>query len=125
MSGKEMVQRSEVAELIAQERAGMLEELRDLVAQDVAFLARARSEGFDARNSVRLALTSEVSEDGRPTLAVQGGAEGLPDEIFPRLSAGYTVHYQAVVRSSAIADVERPELGVPSPIGGPLSAGGA
>ncbi len=104
MTGTELVQRSEVAELIAKERTEMLEELRDMVAQDVAFLARARLEGFEPRDSVRLVVTSSPSVDGLPTLAVQGGAEGLPDMIFPQLSKGYVVRYQAVLRNAAVTD---------------------
>jgi hypothetical protein len=125
MNGTEMVQRSDVAEIIARERAGLLEDLRDLVVQDAAFLARARSEGFDVHASIRLAVTSEFSDDGRPTLAVQGGVEGLPDEIFPRLSKGYTVHYQAAVREPAIEGGSRLELEEPSSQASVTSEGGA
>lgn len=125
MNELEMVPRSDIAEIVARERAGMIEELRDLVYQDAAFLARARSEGFDVRESVRVAITSEVSDEGRPTLAVQGGADGLPDQIFPKLSKGYTVHYQACVRAPAIEGSSMPELGVPSNGHAALVAGGA
>lgn len=125
MNGLEMVPRSDIAEIVARERAGMIEELRDLVYQDAAFLARARSEGFDVRESVRVAITSEVSDEGRPTLAVQGGADGLPDEIFPKLANGYTVHYQACVRAPAIEGSSMPELGMPSNGQAAQVAGGA
>jgi hypothetical protein len=111
MNGMEMMSNDDVAEVVSRERDSMLEELRDLVVQDVAFLARAKSEGFDARASVRLAVTSETSDGECPVLAVQGGSAGLPDLIFPKLSKGYVVHYQAATRSASIEGEASPELG--------------
>jgi hypothetical protein len=125
MNQTEMVPRSDVVEIVARERAEIMAQFQDLAAQDAAFVVRARAEGSDPRASVWLDVTSEVSDDGRPTLAVQGGVEGLPDEIFPRLSKGYTVHYQAAVREPAIEGENRPELGVPSTIDAVPSEGGA
>ena len=114
MKGSEMVSSRDVAEIVAQERTSTLEALRDMVAQDVAFLGRARSEGFDPSGSIRLAVTSEASDDGKPTLAAQGGSEGLPDEIFPRLTRGYTINYQATVRLTEIPAGNLPHLEGPT-----------
>lgn len=126
MNETQLARSGEIAEIVARERAAALEGLRDLVAQDVAFLARAMDEGFDARTSVRLALTPDTTEDGRPILAVEGSVEGLPDQIFPRLNKGYTVRYQAAIRGPALeaANESPPALSEPSPDAEPVPGGG-
>lgn len=125
MNGTEMLSSRDLADFVARERTELLEELRDLVAQDVAFIARSKNEGFSVRESVRLALTPELTADGRPTLAVEGSTEGLPDRIFPKLAKGYTVNYQAAVRSPELAvEGETPPALPEPPVASETSAGG-
>ena len=102
---RDLVPRRDVDEIVDRERArerARRGKFLALVIQDAALLDRSESEGFDPLRSIRLAVTSDTGDDGKPVLACVGSAEELPDEIFPQLTKGYTVRYQVAAPAPTI-----------------------
>ncbi|MCL4308552.1 MAG: hypothetical protein M1606_00880 [Candidatus Thermoplasmatota archaeon] len=110
-------------------RRRLLEEVRDLLAQEIDFATRADEEGFDLKSSIRIALTNKTDGTGAPVIAAVGAEEGLPDFVFPSMTKGFSVTYRAVSRDSSTfpVHVSMPELPEETrvPLGESAVSGGA
>lgn len=122
-----IAERSHPTDVLARRR--LLEEVRDLLAQEIDFVRRADEEGFDVKSSIRIALTNRKDEADAPIIAAVGAEEGLPDAVFPAMAKGFSVTYRAVSRDSSTfpVHVSMPELPEETriPLGETAVSGGA